>query len=501
MGGIRFFTFIYFLVSSLFAFAEQHLEGQVNKKGDTLSIDQERIDRGSQSLAERLVGIALCTSQTAYGSNKSSTVQWYFGTALSLWNDEVLERVSETSTFTFNQEAFEKQFEKEILRRLNVKSIPEESKQLLAALSTPLKKFSDEITLRKKKMGDTTKSMQILSPESAKSIRNSLDQNYALSKKQKVDCSGTEKKTYFWSKFNYIPDDQELSSANPEKASAEESERSLVADKKGKTEEEHLNKETPPPTQPEARSVAQEAPEAEFKEKAEAELKKIKPESEKGKNLLERFLGWMNERKLETVDDFHKITLSNLENNPNFNSMLIDRNPFGQMCTNYTELPIDKRKEILSKSFLVHLISENFDNPKTENLGNKRNDSVGPWQTAMNTSGYGCTFKNHDEIKYNVDKNIFCLMTFYSFREKHFDKIYGRSKDPTTSKEKVIGSGLHWSVLKEGSGSAFFEEKYEPLFRSATSKDCNNTYLNPTGKTVVNGHPASAVAEMIEYII
>ena len=238
-----------------------------------------------------------------------------------------------------------------------------------------------------------------------------------------------------------------------------------------------------------------------FEERAQERLRTIPKQGTKGRGLYDRFLNWMDRRNLDSVDDFHEVVLSNLSKNPSFKQYLIDRNPFGQMCVNYKNLSIEQRERILTKSFLVHLLTENFDSNTKESFGDYNNDSVGPWQTAMNTRNYGCKFLSHDELRYNVDKNVHCLMVFYSYREHHYDKIYGRSSDPKVSGSKLKGTGLHWSVIKEGSGHAYFEEKYEPLFRSATRGECQNTYLNTSGKTTVNGHPAEAVREFLNAII
>ncbi|MEZ4814926.1 MAG: hypothetical protein R3A80_06950 [Bdellovibrionota bacterium] len=232
-----------------------------------------------------------------------------------------------------------------------------------------------------------------------------------------------------------------------------------------------------------------------FEQKADEALRQLEPKTTAGKKLMSRFKSWLGVNGKSSVDDFHNLVLKTLKADSNFQHYLISRNPFGEMCTNYNipeekgGLTLAQREKVLTKAFLVHLLVENFDNPSTEHLGSPDEDSIGPWQIAMNSVKiYGCKYNSRDEIKNNLDKNIHCLMKVYSYREKKYDKIYGPS-------------GVYWTVLKEGSGKYdFFEEKYEPLFREAVP-ECKSSYDPNDNFRSANGHTPQAVKDFISAVI
>jgi len=209
------------------------------------------------------------------------------------------------------------------------------------------------------------------------------------------------------------------------------------------------------------------------------------PKTDAGLSLFERFKDWLSLRNKNSVDDFHKTAMKVLNGDKKFKDYLINRNPLGEMCTNYKDLSEADRERVLSKTLLVHLLTENFDNPSIENLGSYLTDSVGPWQISLNSKGFGCTFNDQEEIKYNLEKNIHCIFTFYSYREKNYDQIYGS------------GKGIHWTVFKEGDGKyQFFEEKFEPLFRESV-KECTSSYGSQKNMKTVNGHTPASVRDFI----
>lgn len=231
---------------------------------------------------------------------------------------------------------------------------------------------------------------------------------------------------------------------------------------------------TPPPEKPKPKTI---------EERAVARLPA--PKTEKGQDLYSRFKNWLSARNKDSVDDFHKTATKILNSNQKFKDYLIKRNPLGELCTNYKDLSDADKERVLSKTLLVHLLTENFDNPKTENLGSYMTDSVGPWQISLDSKGFGCTFNDQEEIKYNIEKNIHCIFTFYSYREKNYDQIYGS------------GKGIHWTVFKEGDGKyQFFEEKFEPLFRESV-KECKSSYGSQKDIKTVNGHTPASVRDFI----
>lgn len=240
----------------------------------------------------------------------------------------------------------------------------------------------------------------------------------------------------------------------------------------------------------------QEEPAKEKTREPEPEVKSG-PETKSGKSLFSRFMSWIRRRGKDDASDFHSVAMKQLKSQKDFVASLLNRNPLGKLCTNYLSLSPSKREKVLSKTLLVHLMSENFDDPSVENLGGGNTDSIGPWQTSMNANDYGCKFNSRKEIAFSLEKNIHCLFTYYTFREQNFGKIYGYG-GTTVRYKGANANGLHWSVLKEGRG--FFEEKFEPIFRTAVP-ECRDEYESKSDRKVVNGSSVHSIADMFEGII
>lgn len=247
---------------------------------------------------------------------------------------------------------------------------------------------------------------------------------------------------------------------------------------------------------------------------AKETLQKMRPPlTTKGKGLFSRFEDWIKKRNKDKASDYYKTAEKVLASQPNFFTDLVGKNPFGKLCANFLDkkkFSDEDRKRMLYAAPLVMLMGENFDKDSVEKFKDPMNDSIGPWQTAMNTKNLGCRFNNRDEIRYSLEKNLHCLYTVLSLRSKFYGKIYGPTSDVRRVTDKVgkyeIGKThlLHWNILIEGNG--FFEEKFEPIFRK-TFPECKNTYdslpdIKDNGKRrLVNGEDPREVADFIKALI
>ncbi len=225
-----------------------------------------------------------------------------------------------------------------------------------------------------------------------------------------------------------------------------------------------------------------------------------------GSKLRSDFAKLMTRMGESSVSSFSQVAKSVLSLDPSFVPDLIEANPFGKLCTNYLDFSPSDREKILNTAMLVHMFSENFDNPDIEYLSSHDTHSIGPWQTSLNSRGYGCTFKTHDDLMNDLDKNIHCLYKFYSFRSRNFGRIYGKPSETARRDRKGV-NGLHWTALKQsgpdGDGDFVyrpFDLKFEPAFKTALPQ-CTNSYQNPAPASKKNkAYSPSAVADFIKSV-
>jgi hypothetical protein len=282
-------------------------------------------------------------------------------------------------------------------------------------------------------------------------------------------------------------------------------------------------KESPKKDEPKKSEPRKEEPKKEAKVKSDRTrtLASGKARTEDGKILYSKFEKWMNARGADPKN-FHNIVMGVLDTNSEFKASLLDRNPLGRLCTNFLTLPIKIQEKIISKTILIHHYAENFTSDEPETLKGKGTTSIGAWQISMNSRAFGCVFDDEPDIKLNIERNIYCVMKFYTFREQNFGNIYG---EPGPSVEFKGGStnGLPWTVFRQGyqyeNGEllvhkdgkregqpiyrkhALFERKFEPVFRAAVPECENKFKYHQSLETPVGGSPPSVVADFINAVI
>ena len=222
------------------------------------------------------------------------------------------------------------------------------------------------------------------------------------------------------------------------------------------------------------------------------------------KKLLSDFKEYLQDRGIKNPAGFYEKIKENLKP---FEKYLLHNNPLGALCGNFlSKSKTDEdRRRILAKTVLVHWLSENGVSDHEEDFAGENHDSVGGWQTSLDTKAFGCKFRSKSDIRNNIDMNLDCIFRLYTFRQRNFGTIYGRTSNTASdSAYPRLGgqatSGLHWSVLmqakqtelaaldrgsKKAPRSAFFEIKFEPLFRNAVPEcrnDFDDHYQNPSAK-------------------
>ena len=166
--------------------------------------EKELFTQGTIRLAQRLASLALCTESRAYQGKDSSTLDWYNATALSKWNDEILAKLPPSADLKFEKETFEKAYNDEIARRLNLNKNSPELKAYTERFADSLTEFTEDILNRSQKLGESTKSLKLLSAKARQNFSHDSHALYQLSKNHNVACSDLKKGSSYWSDYSYL---------------------------------------------------------------------------------------------------------------------------------------------------------------------------------------------------------------------------------------------------------------------------------------------------------
>jgi len=166
--------------------------------------NQALLDSGTARLADRLALLTLCTSQNAYKGKDASTLEWYTATALSQWNDELLNKFPPSSDLSMDASTFRKAFEAAIAKRLQHAKTPSSLSEDSVFISEAAKAFTDSAHEINETLGSSTKSFKRFSPKTLATLREKIKAAHSLSSTLNPDCTDAAKGSKFWSTFNFL---------------------------------------------------------------------------------------------------------------------------------------------------------------------------------------------------------------------------------------------------------------------------------------------------------